>query len=108
VSLLDVYPTLIDLCGLPARPDLEGESLAPLLRDPDALRDQPAVCTMGRGNHAIITEEWRYIQRMDGTEELYDLTADRNEWTNLAARPELEDTKTELAAWIPTTEAEPI
>jgi arylsulfatase A-like enzyme len=108
VSLLDVYPTLIDLCGLPARSDLEGDSLEPLLRDPDAIRDQPAVCTMGRGNHAIITEEWRYIQRMDGTEELYDLTADQNEWTNLAARPELEETKAELAGWIPSTEAEPI
>ena len=63
---------------------------------------------VGIARHAITTEEWRYIQRMDGTEELYDLTADQSEWTNLAARPELKDTKTELAARIPTTEAEPI
>lgn len=108
VSLLDVYPTLIELCDLPAHPNLEGSSLAPLLLDPEAIWDQPAVSSGGRRAHAVITEEWRYIRRIDGSEELYDLTADRNEWTNLAARPELEDTKTELAAWIPTTDAEPI
>lgn len=108
VSLLDVYPTLIELCGLPPRPDLEGSSLAPLLRDPEAIWDQPAVSNRGPGNHAVITEEWRYIRRTDGSEELYDLTADKNEWTNLAGRPELEEIKAQLAVWIPPTEAEPI
>ncbi len=108
VSLLDVYPTLIDLCGLPSRPDLEGSSLEPLLRNPEAIWDRPAVISAGRGAHAIVTEQWRYIRRIDGSEELYDLTTDQNEWTNLAGRPELEETKAELAAWIPATPAEPI
>src|SRR5690606_23220369 len=72
VSLLDLYPTLIELCGVPAREGLEGASLTPLLRDPAARRGIPAVCTAWRGNHAVITDGWRYIRYVDGTEELYD------------------------------------
>ena len=86
VSLLDIYPTLIELCGLPPRKGLEGESLLPQLRDPRRKRDTPAIMTYQRGNHAVRTERWRYIRYADGSEELYDHDRDRHEWDNVASR----------------------
>ena len=88
VELLDLYPTLIELCQLPARPGLEGHSLLPQLRRADAERSHPAITTHNQGNHAIRSRHWRYIRYADGSEELYDHRMDPNEWTNLAARPE--------------------
>lgn len=87
VELLDLYPTLIELCGLTPRSDLEGLSLMPQLRDPNAPRARPAITTHNQGNHGIRSERWRYIRYADGTEELYDMIADPNEWTNLAVDP---------------------
>ena len=105
VSLIDLYPTLIDALGAPPRPGLEGQSLTPLLRDPNAPRPQPALTTYGRANHSIRTERWRYIRYSDGSEELYDHAADPHEWTNLAAAPAHAQTKRELAKWLPRTDA---
>ena len=101
VSLLDIYPTLADLCGLPVGEHLEGKSLKPLLKDPAASWDRPVVTTFGRNNHAVRSERWRYIRYADGSEELYDHQADPMEWTNLAAKPEHAKLKQELAAWLP-------
>jgi arylsulfatase A-like enzyme len=106
-ELLDLYPTLIDLCGLPARDDLEGHSLLPQLRDAAAPRLQPAITTHGPGNHAVRNERWRYIRYADGSEELYDIAADPHEWHNLAADAKLADVKRDLAAWLPKTNAPP-
>ena len=105
VSLLDVYPTLTELCGLPARPGLEGESLVPLLRDPDGPRATPALTTYGRGNHSVRSEQWRYIRYCDGTEELYDHAGDAREWHNLAWDPRYDAEKQELARWLPEVSA---
>jgi arylsulfatase A-like enzyme len=105
VSLLDIYPTLLELCELPPRDDLEGASLVPLLENPTADWSRPAVTTRDMGTHAVITEDWRYIRYGNGNEELYDLSVDRNDWTNLAARSELASVKAELAAWLPASEA---
>lgn len=85
VELLDIYPTLAELCGLAAPEDLEGLSLGPQLRDAAAPRDRPAVTSHNQGNHAVRTERWRYIRYADGSEELYDHRSDPNEWTNLLA-----------------------
>jgi hypothetical protein len=82
--LLDIYPTLLDLCGLPQKPGLEGSSLLSLLKDPRAPWERPAVTTHGRNNHAVRDERWRYIRYADGSEELYDHHADPPEWKNLA------------------------
>lgn len=105
VSLMDVYPTLIDLCGLPERRELEGASLSPLLRDPTASWDRPALTTHGRKNHAVRSERWRYIRYEDGSEELYDHDLDPNEWRNLADDPEHGEIKAALAASLPMTDA---
>jgi arylsulfatase A-like enzyme len=105
VSLLDIYPTLVELCGLPARDGLSGQSLVPLLADPDATWERPAITTHGRLNHAVRSERWRYIRYEDGSEELYDHESDAMEYTNLADVSDYEPVKQKLAAWIPQENA---
>ncbi len=104
-ELLDIYPTLIDICGLPPRPGLEGHSLRPQLQDPAKSRRWPAITTHNPGNDAVRTDRWRYIHYADGSEELYDLRRDPNEWTNLAAQVEFRRVKRDLARWLPKTPA---
>lgn len=84
VNLMDIYPTLIQLCRLPAKQGLEGNDLTPLLKNPKMEWDHPSVTTHGLGNHSVRSERWRYIRYYDGTEELYDHNADPHEWKNLA------------------------
>jgi arylsulfatase A-like enzyme len=71
VSLIDLYPTLIELAGLPPKEGLDGQSLVPLLKDPQADRAEPAITTWLEGNHAVRSKDWRYIRYRDGSEELY-------------------------------------
>ena len=106
-ELLDIYPTLLDLCGLPARSDLEGHSLIPQLRDEKAPRTWPAVTTANAGNSSVRTERWRYIRYADQSDELYDMLTDPNEWTNLAGDPHYKPVKAELAKWLPVKYADP-
>ena len=103
VTMLDIYPTLIELCNLTAKNELEGESLVPLLKDPKAPRERPALTTHGRENHSLRSERYRYIRYSDDTEELYDHDKDALEWTNLAADPKYAEVKKQLAQWLPTT-----
>ncbi len=103
VTLLDIYPTLIDLCDLSKKPELEGRSLVPLLKNPSAAWDRPALTTHGRSNHSLRTERWRYTRYSDGSEELYDHDSDRQEWTNLAGDPKYTAIKKKLAACLPRT-----
>jgi arylsulfatase A-like enzyme len=105
VNLIDLYPTLNELCGLPPRAELEGRSIAAQLKDPAARRDEPSLTTFLRGNHAIRDRDWRYIRYADGSEELYDHRVDPNEWTNVAGQPAHAAVKRELARWLPKVEA---
>jgi len=105
VSHIDIYPTLIELCGLKPKKELAGQSLVPLLKDPSATRERPALTTHGRGNHSLRSKRWRYTRYSDGTEELYDHNADEMEWTNLADKPEYAKVKKDLARWLPKTNA---
>lgn len=106
VNLLDLYPTLTELCGLPKKDGLDAVSMVPLLKDPGAAWDRPAVTTHGRNNHAVRTERWRYIRYADGGEELYDHDADPLEWKNLASDPKFAGVKKELMAQLPKVNAE--
>jgi arylsulfatase A-like enzyme len=106
-ELLDLYPTLVELCGLQPRDDLEGQSLVPQLRDAATKRDRPAITSHNQGNHGIRSENWRYIRYADGSEELYDMKNDPNEWTNLAGRPEHDAIIAEHRRWIPTVDVPP-
>lgn len=107
-ELLDLYPTLVDLCGLPARPGLEGHSLAPQLKNVNAPRLWPAISTHNQNNHAVRSEDWRYIRYADGSEELYDHRHDPHEWTNLAADTRYADVIAEHARWLPKVNAPPV
>jgi arylsulfatase A-like enzyme len=102
VNLLDIYPTLLEVCGLPANPRLDGTSLVPLLRDPVAKRN-PTVSTYLPGNHAVVSERWRYIVYSDGGEELYDRKEDPNEFTNLAGATQYASVKGQLKSFVPKT-----
>ena len=106
VSLLDLYPTLIKICGLPDNPLNEGQDLSPLLRKPDAQWEHAAVTTYGPNNHAIKTDRYRYIRYEDGTEELYDHENDENEWNNVAALDEYQAIKERLIGFLPKENAE--
>ena len=107
VSVIDLFPTLNELCSLPPAAALDGQSLVPLLRDPARAWERPALTTHGRGNHAVRSERWRYIRYDDGGEELYDHANDPNEWHNLAGRPEFAAVKADHTRWLPANEAPP-
>jgi len=105
VSLLDLYPTLIELAGLPARSDLDGRSLVPLLADPSAAWDRPVVTTYEFSEYSVRDERWRYIRYIDGSDELYDHSTDPEEWRNLAADPAFRQVRDRLAAELPANPA---
>jgi len=105
VNLLDIYPTLIELCGLPPGKEIEGTSLISLLEDPQAPWKRPSLTTFLRNDHSVRSERWRYTRYADGSEELYDHRNDSNEWNNLADNPEYAQIKQSLAQWFPETNA---
>jgi arylsulfatase A-like enzyme len=107
VELLDIYPTLIDLCRLTPRDDLEGHSLAPQLRNADAPRAWPAITSHNQGNHSIRSERWRYIRYADGSEELYDMHRDPHEWTNIQSSPTNVAVLAEHRKWLPKIDSPP-
>ena len=88
VGLIDLFPTLTDLCGVTPPDDLDGQSLAPLLTDPDQVTDRRIITTFDPDNYSVRTDRWRYILYEDGSEELYDHRTDPNEWNNLSENPE--------------------
>lgn len=105
VELLDLYPTLADLCGLEAPKNLEGASLRPLLRDPSDPRwKKPAVTQIWHRHNAwgysLRTERYRYTEWLQGKAgcELYDHSVDREEKTNLAEKPEHQNLVAELSS----------
>jgi len=102
---VDLFPTLVELCGLAPRDELEGQSLVPLLQDPTAARAEPSLTTHLHGNHALRDERWRYIRYADGSEELYDHRVDPNEWHNLALDEGTLAVRQDLARWLPETDA---
>ena len=101
VGLVDVYPTLVELAGLPSNPANDGESLVPILKDPKTMRSQPVLMTFGEASHALRDARWRYIRYRDGTEELYDHDSDPHEWMNVADKPEYEHVVKRLSKHLP-------
>jgi iduronate 2-sulfatase len=107
VSLIDIYPTLLDLCSLPNVKGLEGISLIPQLQDPSTRRLEPAITTWQYNNHAARSLNFRYIRYRDGSEELYDHRTDPGEHQNLANDPKLASIKKKLGAYMPTNNVVP-
>ncbi len=101
VELIDIYPTLLDLCGLPAYPLADGKSLVPLFANPNDRVKPVALSTYGIGNIAIRDERYRLIRYDDGSLELYDMEKDPNEWQNLASNPEYTQLISKLLEHVP-------
>jgi arylsulfatase A-like enzyme len=102
VSLIDMYPTFIDLCGLPAVEGLDGTSLADTLKDPSTAVDRDVLLPyLQPEGYAIINQTWRYIHYSDDTEELYDVKKDPHEWDNLANEPTYRDVINHLRSAAP-------
>lgn len=102
VSLIDLFPTLIEMTGSKGKVALDGKSIVPLLKG-QKLQDNSnkVVTTFGYGNNTVITEKWHYIHYFDGTEELYNLQKDEKEWTNLIQNPEYKSVVSELKQELP-------
>lgn len=106
-ELLDIYPTLIDLCGLPKNDRLEGHSVMPQLLNADTARDFPAITTHNHDNHSVRSKRYRYIQYADGSQEFYDLESDPNEWDNLAGSSSVAELIQQHQSFLPTVNREP-
>jgi len=104
-ELLDIYPTLLDLCGLLPNPQVEGDSLVPLLKNTDTEWNKIAVTSYGVGNVSLRDCTHRYIVYEDGSEELYDMVKDPNEWTNIAGNPEYSGIIAHFKKAVPKTQA---
>jgi uncharacterized sulfatase len=101
VELVDVFPSLAEICGLAAPSDLEGRSFVPLLTDPQRPWKSAVFTVVSRGKNiaatkqldphymgrTVLTEQWRYTEWPDGTAELYDHAKDSQEYANLADDP---------------------
>jgi arylsulfatase A-like enzyme len=102
VNLIDMYPTLLELCGLPANPKNDGRSFAELLHNPDMEWNFPTLTTMGFGNHRIFDGRYSYINhKKKEVEQLYDHQKDSKEWTNLVNDPTYADVKKRLKKLLP-------
>ena len=85
VSLLDLFPTFVDRCRLAVLDDLDGETLTPLLIEPETASDRTVATWFDAPNVALSTSRWRYLRYGDNEQELYDLRHDPDEWDNLAS-----------------------
>ena len=108
VELIDVYPTVADVCGLKSPPEVDGMSLKPMLADPAAPGKPAAFTQVQRKDvtgRAVRTDRWRYIEWDNGAAglELYDHEADPREHTNLAKDPKHAETITSLKRMLDQT-----
>ncbi|WP_198416700.1 sulfatase [Marinilabilia rubra] len=102
VNLIDMYPTLVELCGLPRNPLNDGRSFVELLKNPDMEWNEPTLTTDKYKSHRIYDGRYSYINvQHNGVEELYDHEKDPMEWTNLANNPEYAEIKERLRAYLP-------
>ena len=108
VNLIDMYPTLLELCGLPKNSENEGRSFAELIHNPDMEWNTPTLTDYNYGGHRVYDGRYSYIVFTEqGTEELYDHQTDPMEWNNLAQEDEYAAVKARLKALVPT-QREPI
>ncbi len=108
VSLLDLYPTLVDLCELPKQKHLDGNSLEPLLNNPTSDWKYPVISNWRYRNYSVRSENYRYIQYRDGTEEFYDHTVDPGEHDNNVSNKKYAKIIENHKEWIPKKAALPI
>ncbi|MBF0196888.1 MAG: sulfatase [Planctomycetes bacterium] len=103
INLLDMYPTLVELCGLPANPKNDGRSFAKLIHKPQMKWNEPTLTTMGYKNHSLTDGRYRFINYGGGkgAEEFYDHDSDPLEYNNLVRNPEYKDLVARFKALLP-------
>ena len=101
VEMLSIYPTLLELSGLPAYNRNEGISLVNMMRNDTEIEDSYALTTFGMSNHAVKVDGFRYIRYEDGGEEFYDHSIDPNEWNNEAKNPKYKAQIEKMKALLP-------
>ncbi len=102
VSLVDIFPTLTELCGIPPKADVNGNSLIPLLMEPDTEWNYPVITSLNDRHFSVRSASWHYINYNGQEEELYKLSDDPEEWYNLADEKQYEQIKQELQNHIPS------
>jgi len=105
VDYMSIYPTICALTGVKKPEHVEGLDISPLLKNPTAPWETPAITTWLNSNHSARSEQWRYIRYADGSEELYNHENDPYEWTNVASDPKHAELKAGLAKHFPKTNA---
>jgi arylsulfatase A-like enzyme len=100
-ELVDLYPTLCELVGLPVPEAVQGTSLVPVLRDPKASVKTGAL-SFSRGA-SLREKDWAYMRYTDGTEELYDMNRDPRQFVNQAQNPEYSATLGKLRERLETS-----
>lgn len=103
VSLLSLFPTLLELCGIETPAGREAPTLTPLLVDPTRSWDSVATTFLAQpGGFALSAEKARYIRYANGDEELYNIEADPYEWRNLATDEGSSATLARMRRFAPT------
>lgn len=108
VSLIDLYPTLLDILNLPALHDLDGNSLLPLIQQPSLEWDHPVVIARNPDEMAVRSNRWRYIRYAQGGEELYEYVGDPDELINLASNSARDAIKQDLQSHFPSNPQTPL
>ncbi|QZE15026.1 sulfatase [Halosquirtibacter laminarini] len=106
-SLIDIYPTMLSLCGLESKHALDGNGLLPQLKNVKVKRDYPALTSWSFGSHSLRGVRYHYIHYYDGSEELYDCKKDYAEHTNLASNPKYAKVIERMKKFLPKDKYQP-
>jgi arylsulfatase A-like enzyme len=102
VSVIDIGPTLANLCSASIHAQHDGRSLLELVKHPECAKSRPPLMTWQAGNHSVRRGHWRYIRYRSGESELYDHRSDPQEFDNLASDPRCAAIATDLEALLPS------
>lgn len=97
VELLDLYPTISQLCGLEVPKRIQGKDLSPVFENPAHEVRDAAFSVNGKG-YLLREDRWAYLGYDQGGEELFDMAEDPHQYTNLASDPNHTATRDRLRA----------